>query len=184
MQAQGDPARVQLAYERAVAVFPVTHYLWSQYAKYMEQNLGRIPKLVQAVYQRALRNCPWVGSLWAGALRAAERLGSSQSDQESLYNQALQAGMQTQEDYMEVSMPLYGIHALHRGRDTTHLPVHSFTDSSSRLQASRAPHLPSCFFSHCFAAYKQGLTWSTFSELQFKLCMGCFRAALHFDALV
>ena len=104
-QAQGDPARVQLAYERAVAVFPVTHYLWSQYAKYMEQNLGRMPQLVHAVYQRALRNCPWVGSLWAGALRATERLGSPHSDLESLYDRALQAGMQTQEDYMDVSMP-------------------------------------------------------------------------------
>lgn len=101
-QAQGDPARVQLAYERAVAVFPVTHFLWNQYARYTEQHLGRLPKLVLAVYQRALRNCPWVGSLWAGALRAAERLGSPQEEQERLYNEALQAGMQTQEDYMEV----------------------------------------------------------------------------------
>ncbi|KAK9841647.1 hypothetical protein WJX74_009405 [Apatococcus lobatus] len=103
-QAQGDPARVQMAYERAVAVFPVTHFLWSQYARYMEQYLGRLPSLVHAVYQRALRNCPWVGSLWAGALRAAERLGSSTEAQDSLYNQALQAGMQSQEDYMEVVM--------------------------------------------------------------------------------
>ena len=93
---------MQLAYERAVAVFPVTHYLWSQYAKYMEQHLGRMPTLVHGVYQRALRNCPWVGSLWAGALRAVERLGSPDADQERIYNQALQAGMQTQEDYMEV----------------------------------------------------------------------------------
>lgn len=85
-----------------MAVFPVTHFLWSQYARYVEQHLGRLPKLVHDVYQRALRNCPWVGSLWAGALRAAERLGSSQEDQEQLYNEALQAGMQTQEDYMEV----------------------------------------------------------------------------------
>ena len=91
-----------MVYERAVAVFPVTHFLWSQYARYMEQHLGRLPTLVHAVYRRALRNCPWVGTLWAGALRAAERLGSPPEEQESLYNQALQAGMQTQEDYMEV----------------------------------------------------------------------------------
>ncbi len=104
LQAQGGPARAQLAYERAVAVFPVTHFLWSQYAKYMEQHLGRMPQLVHAVYRRALRNCPWVGALWAGALRAAERLGSPESDQQSLYNEALQAGMQSQEDYMEVRL--------------------------------------------------------------------------------
>ena len=70
----------------------------------MEQHLGRMPRLVHAVYRRALRNCPWVGSLWAGAMRAAERLGSPESDLEALYNEALQAGMQTQEDYMEVSI--------------------------------------------------------------------------------
>ena len=95
---------MQLAYERAVAVFPVTHFLWIQYAKYMEQHLARLPRLVHAVYRRALRNCPWVGALWAGALRAAERLGSPESDQQSLYNEALQAGMQSQEDYMEVRL--------------------------------------------------------------------------------
>lgn len=51
-------------YERAIARFPVTHVLWLQYAQYTEQHLA-VPKVVNAVYARAVRNCPWVGVLWA-----------------------------------------------------------------------------------------------------------------------
>jgi len=29
----------QVVYERAVAAFPVTHYLWAQYARYLEAHL-------------------------------------------------------------------------------------------------------------------------------------------------
>lgn len=29
----------QVVYERAVAAFPVTHYLWAQYAGYLEAHL-------------------------------------------------------------------------------------------------------------------------------------------------
>lgn len=51
-------------YERAIAVFPVTHYLWLQYARYLETHI-KIPSVVKSVYERAVRNCPWIGSLWA-----------------------------------------------------------------------------------------------------------------------
>lgn len=30
---------MQVVYERAVAAFPVTHYLWAQYARYLEAHL-------------------------------------------------------------------------------------------------------------------------------------------------
>ena len=64
----------------------------------------RSPTAVNSVYNRALRNCPWVGSLWANALRALELHDSAlQKEQhDSLYSAALQAGLQTAEDYMEV----------------------------------------------------------------------------------
>lgn len=63
MQACGDPVRVQCMYERALARFPVTHHLWLCYARYLELHL-KLPDLIDAVYARALRNCPWVGMLW------------------------------------------------------------------------------------------------------------------------
>ncbi|KAK9810066.1 hypothetical protein WJX72_004227 [[Myrmecia] bisecta] len=51
-QAQGDPARVTCVYERAIAVFPVTHYLWLDYGRYLEQHL-RIPAMANRMYSRA-----------------------------------------------------------------------------------------------------------------------------------
>ena len=64
-QAEGDPARVAVVYERAVAAFPVTAYLWAAYARSLEQRLRGVPGVTSAVYARAVRNCPWVGLLWA-----------------------------------------------------------------------------------------------------------------------
>ena len=57
-----------------------------------------------AVYGRALRNCYWVGALWARAIRAAARgsggaaAGASDAaslaQQADLYDKALKAGLQ------------------------------------------------------------------------------------------
>ena len=66
-QAQGDPARVACLYERALAAFPITHFLWLAYGRFME---GAQPGHVQPLYHRALRNCPWVGSLWSRSASA------------------------------------------------------------------------------------------------------------------
>jgi hypothetical protein len=64
-QEQGQPARVMVMYERAVAMFPVTHLLWAQYATYLQGNL-KVHSITNKVYERGVRNCPWVGQLWAG----------------------------------------------------------------------------------------------------------------------
>ena len=102
LQAKGDPAHVQLIYERALAAFPVTTYLWQAYAYYMQDHI-KVPAATNSVYSRALRNCPWVGSLWANGLRALELHSTCDEQQHvSLYSSALQAGLQTAEDYMEV----------------------------------------------------------------------------------
>jgi hypothetical protein len=91
----------QVLFERAVAAFPVTAELWQQYTAYLERHI-RIPVVVDAAYARAVRNCPWVGSLWARAMRALERGGASSgassggagAAHEALYKAALAAGMQ------------------------------------------------------------------------------------------
>lgn len=102
LQAKGDPAHVQLLYERALAVFPVTTYLWQAYAYYMQDHI-KVPAATNSVYSRAVRNCPWVGTLWANALRALELHSICDEQQHaSLYSSALQAGLQMAEDYMEV----------------------------------------------------------------------------------
>ena len=113
-QAGDEPARVQCCYERAVAAFPVTTELWMQYGRYIETHLRSIPGLVASVYDRALRNCYWVGALWARAIRAAARGGGGPSSaaaagskggdtppseaslkqQAELYERAMRAGLQ------------------------------------------------------------------------------------------
>jgi hypothetical protein len=49
--------------------------------------------LLQA-YARAVRNCPWVGGLWASGLRAMERTGAPDEQHAALAERALAAGMQ------------------------------------------------------------------------------------------
>ena len=41
---------------------------------------------------RALRNCHWVGDLWAGAMRAMELSGADDSEIAARYDAALQVG--------------------------------------------------------------------------------------------
>lgn len=194
----GPPSAAQVVYERAVAAFPVTHYLWAQYARYLEAHLkinsgrgggegalraggvktrlnpgrhgGCLPSgeqpqaesmrvrharsrvahagahrqwraglhlglprwppmrhrcrtqlllasccqgsaterrnpsfpcvhalphaVINSVYARAVRNCPWVGQLWGRALRALERSCAPEEEHAAMYDKALAAGLQ------------------------------------------------------------------------------------------
>ncbi|CAD7704932.1 unnamed protein product [Ostreobium quekettii] len=100
-ETNGDPARVQCIYERALAVFPVTHSLWLSYGAYLDKHIKTGPVL-KSVYLRAVRNCPWVGELWGQSLRTLERMGTSDEEFDGLYQQALQTGLQGVEDYLTV----------------------------------------------------------------------------------
>lgn len=135
MQLKKDPARVQLIYERAIAAFPVTHYLWQGYANYVQDHL-KAPLIVSAVYARAVRNCPWVGSLWANALRALELTATMDVDQHTkLYSTALQTGLQTEEDYMEVILArLDGLR--HKGAEHMTLLRQGFQEAVELMQVT------------------------------------------------
>lgn len=50
--------------------------------------------VINRVYERAVRNCPWVGQLWGRALRALERSGAPEEQHAALYDKALAAGLQ------------------------------------------------------------------------------------------
>ncbi|KAL4424967.1 hypothetical protein ABPG77_002852 [Micractinium sp. CCAP 211/92] len=130
---QGDPARVQVVYERAVAAFPVTHYLWSQYARYLEAHL-KINSVINRVYARAVRNCPWVGQLWGRALRALERSCAPEEEHAAMYGKALAAGLQSYEDYLE---PMLARLDCLRRRGTDALPTlrDTFAKASQLLQS-------------------------------------------------
>lgn len=38
-ESAGDPARVQILYERAITEFPISSDLWTDYARYIEKKL-------------------------------------------------------------------------------------------------------------------------------------------------
>jgi hypothetical protein len=70
--------RARTVLERALVRFPVTVELWKELAWQMEAAGGAgVDAAAAAVYARATRNCPWCGALWAGRLRALERLAEA-----------------------------------------------------------------------------------------------------------
>mgnify|MGYP001807000314 CR=1 FL=1 len=79
-----------------MAAFPLTHSLWLQYGQYMETAAaGKLPKdKVNAVYERATRNCAWVGAVWERCLRALDRTGAAPELLQETYERALAAGLQ------------------------------------------------------------------------------------------
>lgn len=88
-------------YERALAAFPVTHTLWLRYGSFLEKKKKHFES-IDKLYHRATRNCPWLGILWEKRIRAAALYEKDVSCVQSIYEQALQAGLQSEEDYMVV----------------------------------------------------------------------------------
>ena len=69
---EGEPARVQCLYERAVAEHCLVAQVWEEYIAYLESTI-KIETVITPVYTRAIRNCPWAVELWCGQLRAYEK---------------------------------------------------------------------------------------------------------------
>jgi hypothetical protein len=102
LEASGsDAARAAVAYERALAAFPLTHHLWLAYGRHAE---AHAPAAAAAVYARAARNCPWVGEVWARGMRHAERAGAPAEAQDALYEAARGAGLGGPEDHVAVAL--------------------------------------------------------------------------------
>ncbi len=98
---EGDPGRLIVAFERALAEFPFTTSLWERYTRTLAARLGGT--VTEAAFDRALRTCAWVGSLWAAALRAAERAGDA-ARVEALHSSAHAAPLMQPEDHTQVGL--------------------------------------------------------------------------------
>uniref|UniRef100_A0A2K6UPY7 Spliceosome associated factor 3, U4/U6 recycling protein n=1 Tax=Saimiri boliviensis boliviensis TaxID=39432 RepID=A0A2K6UPY7_SAIBB len=70
----GDPARIQLIFERALVENCLVPDLWIRYSQYLDRQL-KVKDLVLSVHNRAVRNCPWTVALWSRYLLAMERHG-------------------------------------------------------------------------------------------------------------
>ncbi|XWS20670.1 hypothetical protein CRYUN_Cryun31cG0122800 [Craigia yunnanensis] len=97
----GDPARVQILYERAMTDFPVSSDLWLDYTRYLDKTL-KAGNVVKDVYSRATRNCPWVGELWVRYLLCLEGGHASEKEISAVFEKSLQCTFSTLEEYLDL----------------------------------------------------------------------------------
>ncbi|KAK9161931.1 hypothetical protein Syun_002833 [Stephania yunnanensis] len=97
----GDPARVQILYERAITEFPISSDLWLSYARYLDQTI-KVPKIVVDAYSRATRNCTWVKELWVGYMLSMERACASEKELSAVFEEALQCSFSNFDEYLDL----------------------------------------------------------------------------------
>uniref|UniRef100_A0A8C3ESF9 Spliceosome associated factor 3, U4/U6 recycling protein n=2 Tax=Corvus moneduloides TaxID=1196302 RepID=A0A8C3ESF9_CORMO len=97
----GDPARIQLIYERALAENCLVPDLWARYNQYLDRQL-KVKELVLSAHDRAVRNCPWTVGLWIRYLLAMERHRVEHSIISEIFEKALNAGFIQATDYVEI----------------------------------------------------------------------------------
>nr|XP_050029161.1 squamous cell carcinoma antigen recognized by T-cells 3-like isoform X1 [Dermacentor andersoni] len=100
-QAQGDPARIQCLYERALAQHCLVADLWERYMTYLDNQL-KVESVSLPCHERSVRNCPWSASLWASYLKALERSHAEHNKVKEAMEQALQAGFTQGQDYQRL----------------------------------------------------------------------------------
>ncbi|XP_037536347.1 squamous cell carcinoma antigen recognized by T-cells 3 [Nematolebias whitei] len=98
---EGDPARIQITFERALAENCLVPDMWTKYATYLDRQL-KVKDLVLSTHERAVRNCPWTMSLWKSYLLALERHGADHHTVSDVFEKALNAGFIQATDYVEI----------------------------------------------------------------------------------
>uniref|UniRef100_A0A6M2ETE4 RRM domain-containing protein n=1 Tax=Populus davidiana TaxID=266767 RepID=A0A6M2ETE4_9ROSI len=107
----GDPARVQVLYERAMADFPISSDLWLDYTRYLDRTL-KVGNVLRDVYSRATKNCPWIGELWVQYMLSLERGRAPEKEISSVFEKSLQCTFSTIEEYLDLF--LTRVHGLRR----------------------------------------------------------------------
>uniref|UniRef100_A0A8C9R698 Spliceosome associated factor 3, U4/U6 recycling protein n=1 Tax=Scleropages formosus TaxID=113540 RepID=A0A8C9R698_SCLFO len=98
---EGDPARIQIIFERALVENCLVPDLWAKCTKYLDRQL-KIRDLVLSCHDRAVRNCPWTMDLWRNYLLALERHGAEHQVVTGTFEKALNAGFIQATDYVDI----------------------------------------------------------------------------------
>nr|XP_023689134.1 squamous cell carcinoma antigen recognized by T-cells 3 [Paramormyrops kingsleyae] len=98
---EGDPARIQAVFERALAENCLVPDMWAKYTRYLDRQL-KIRCMVLSCHERAVRNCPWTMSLWKNYLLALERHGAEHQTVAEVFEKALNAGFIQATDYVDI----------------------------------------------------------------------------------
>ncbi|GCC23990.1 hypothetical protein chiPu_0002388 [Chiloscyllium punctatum] len=98
---EGDPARIQIIFERALSENCLVPDLWARFTLYLDRQL-KIKDLVLSAHERAVRNCPWIVGLWKRYLLALERHRAEHKVITETFEKALNAGFIQATDYVEL----------------------------------------------------------------------------------
>ncbi|XP_070690238.1 squamous cell carcinoma antigen recognized by T-cells 3 isoform X2 [Pempheris klunzingeri] len=98
---EGDPARIQIIFERTLAENCLVPDMWAKCTTYLDRQL-KIKDLVLPTHERAVRNCPWTMGLWKSYLQALERHGADHQTVSDVFEKALNAGFIQATDYVEI----------------------------------------------------------------------------------
>lgn len=94
------PDRIQLIYERALVENAIDPSLWMSYSAYTDEHLQAVS---MKVHERAIRNVPWVASVWSNYIIAAERQAAAHQFIVDIFEQCLGAAAFGQaSDYLEL----------------------------------------------------------------------------------
>uniref|UniRef100_A0A670ZRT9 Spliceosome associated factor 3, U4/U6 recycling protein n=1 Tax=Pseudonaja textilis TaxID=8673 RepID=A0A670ZRT9_PSETE len=97
----GDPARIQLIFERALKENCLEPDLWTRYTQYLDRQL-RVRSLVLPAHERAVRNCPWTVKMWCHYLMALERHRVEHQVISETFENSLRPGFPQAADYVEI----------------------------------------------------------------------------------
>ncbi|GAV63314.1 RRM_1 domain-containing protein/Lsm_interact domain-containing protein, partial [Cephalotus follicularis] len=100
-ESSGDPARIQVLYERAVTDFAISTDLWLHYTVYLDKTL-KLGNTLKDVYSRATKNCPWVGDFWARYLLCLERCRAPEKEIAAVFEKSLQCTFPTMGEYLDL----------------------------------------------------------------------------------
>ncbi|CAN4108217.1 unnamed protein product [Withania somnifera] len=146
-QSLGDPARIQILYERAITEFPISSELWLDYTNYMDKTL-KTSSLVRDIYKRATRNCPWVGELWVRYLLSLERGHASEDELSAVFEKSLQCTFSSFEEYLDIFLTRVDglrrrLSSLASGAESSSLGYIIIRETFQRASDYLSPHLKS-----------------------------------------
>ncbi|KAL7304842.1 hypothetical protein TKK_0002651 [Trichogramma kaykai] len=97
----GDPGRVSVLYERAVADLSLEPTLWLDYILYVQNNI-KIYEIVEKIYAKAVRNVPWYVKIWQAWIRYLEKKKSPMSEVQQVVENALAVGFASPVEYKDL----------------------------------------------------------------------------------
>lgn len=144
-QSLGDPARIQILFERAVTEFPISCELWLDYTHYMDKTL-KTSSLVRDIYKRATRNCPWVGELWVRYLLSLERGRASEDELSAVFEKSIQCTFSSFEEYLDIFLTRVDglrrrLFLLTSGVESSNLDYTIIRETFQRASDYLSPHL-------------------------------------------